>query len=251
MTDVEYQRKRYEKIFRPAYDALIKFYPLTLDDLDGEEWRDVDGYEDYQVSNFGRVKSFKHNTPRILKPGCSPSGYLCVGLGRNNRTITELNHRLVAKAFILNVDSKPQVNHIDGCKLNNHVSNLEWCTVSENVRHAYNVGLSPSCEKHYKAKLTHEQVLYIRENPDNLTTVRLAAMFGVIDATIGFIQRGQTWKNIGGIVRKSMGRTFLTEKQKAEVRRFFVKGNRQFGARPLARKYGVSAGQIENAVNKK
>ena len=251
MTDVEYQRQRYEKFFRPAYDALMKFYPLTLDNLDGEEWKDIAGYEGYKISSYGRVKSFKRSNPKILRPGCSQSGYLCVGLGRYNRTITERNHRLVAQAFISNTDSKPQVNHLDGCKLNNYVSNLEWCTASENTRHAYNVGLAPSCENHYKAKLTHEQILYIRENPDNLTTVRLAKMFGVIDATIGFIQRGQTWKNVGGIVRKSTGRTFLVEEQKVEIRRLFVKGDSQFGAKPLARRYGVSKGQIRNIVNGK
>lgn len=124
-------------------------------DFFAEEWRDVVGFEGiYQVSNYGRVKSL----PRVVRKGgktgevltkemqLTPrqdqNGYTRVYLNENGRTRFMPVHRLVAKAFIPNPDNKPQVNHIDGNKSNNCVSNLEWCTNSENQKHAYRIGLN-------------------------------------------------------------------------------------------------------------
>ncbi|WNO24238.1 endonuclease [Enterococcus phage SSMH01] len=101
-----------------------------------EEWKDIKGYEGlYQVSNFGRVKSKHRGSERILKAGTTRLGYLNVCLCKNNQIKNFKVHRLVAKAFILNPDNKPEVNHIDEDKTNNIVSNLEWCTRKENINH--------------------------------------------------------------------------------------------------------------------
>ena len=139
----------------------------TIDyrDLDGEEWRDVVDYEGlYQVSNFGRVRSFQKDKMKILKSGFSAFGYLrvvlCKDFQKKNRSI----HILVAKAFIPNPEGKTQVNHIDGDKKNNHVSNLEWATPAENIHHAFEVGLRKSGCEHFRAKLTAEQVREIRRD---------------------------------------------------------------------------------------
>ncbi len=127
MTDKE--RVRYEDAKR-TYAAFMEFYPLTLDDLDGEIWRDIRGYvRSYQISNFGRTKSFFRGKAKILKPFVDKDGYLQVTLGRGNNNKV---HRLVALAFIPNPDDKPQVNHRDGNKMNNYVGNLEWNTPTEN-----------------------------------------------------------------------------------------------------------------------
>lgn len=101
-----------------------------------EEWKDINGYEGlYQVSNLGRVKSFKGKSERILKPGLNAKGYLGVNLYKNSKPKNIRVHRLVARAFIPNQENKPEVNHIDEDKTNNTVSNLEWTTGKENNNH--------------------------------------------------------------------------------------------------------------------
>lgn len=108
-----------------------------------EIWKDVEGYEGlYQVSNKGRVKSWiKCNAhpyvPRILKGRISNKGYYTYHLGDKTLKV----HRLVANAFVPNPENKPQVNHIDGNKKNNHATNLEWVTNTENAAHAFRTGL--------------------------------------------------------------------------------------------------------------
>lgn len=93
-----------------------------------EEWRNIEGYEgDYQISNYGRVKSLKHNKERILKNQYDANDYYGVILSKNNKKKYFRIHRLVAEAFILNPNNLPEVNHKDEDKHNNIVENLEWC----------------------------------------------------------------------------------------------------------------------------
>ena len=110
-----------------------------------EKWRDIENYEGlYQISNYGRIMSFPRRGTsshlRILEPRKN-KGYLQVGLHKNKKEKKFFIHQLVAKAFIRNLERKPQVNHIDGNKENNKVDNLEWCNNSENQIHAYKIGL--------------------------------------------------------------------------------------------------------------
>lgn len=97
-----------------------------------EEWRDVPGYEGlYQVSNLGRVYSFKTN--RYLKMGINSHGYKRAPLLKDDKTQLRNVHRLVALAFIPNPDNKPNVDHINGDKTDNRVTNLKWATQKENI----------------------------------------------------------------------------------------------------------------------
>ena len=112
-----------------------------------EEWKDIKGYEGkYQVSNIGNVKSLNYNhthKEKILKLGKADSffKYCTVDLFKDGKHNRHFVHRLVAQEFIPNPNNLPQVNHKDGNKLNNKVTNLEWITQSENVKHAYETNL--------------------------------------------------------------------------------------------------------------
>ena len=108
-----------------------------------EEWKKIEGTK-YSVSTYGRVMNDKRGT--FVSP-LEMQGYKRVDLYENGKHHYLRIHRLVATAFIPNPDNKPQVNHIDGNKSNNRVDNLEWCTGSENQRHAHNVLGIPSAMK--------------------------------------------------------------------------------------------------------
>lgn len=95
----------------------------------------------YSVSNTGEVTSYKYNSPRILKQLKHTGGYLQVCLRVNNVTYNRYVHRLVACTYIPNPNNLPQVNHKDGNKTNNNVTNLEWVTAKENLTHAVETGL--------------------------------------------------------------------------------------------------------------
>lgn len=117
----------------------------------GEIWKDVVGYEGiYEISSYGRIRSvdrisptkcnsYKRTYGKMLSPHPDTKGYLILQLCNGQRNAIQKPkkiHRLVAEAFIPNPEGKPQVNHKDLNKQNNHVDNLEWVTPSENVRHA-------------------------------------------------------------------------------------------------------------------
>lgn len=129
-----------------------------------EIWKDIVGKEgEYKVSNLGNVKSLERMVKgkigtrlcheRILKKIKGKRGYYVVGLDRKSSPKTI--HRLVAIAFIPNPENKPCVNHIDGNKLNNDVSNLEWCTYSENNIHGLRTGLIIPPWKNKFGKMHH------------------------------------------------------------------------------------------------
>jgi|LakMenEpi03Aug12_release.lakeMendotaPanAssembly.Ray.scaffolds.fasta_scaffold1209567_2 hypothetical protein len=131
-----------------------------------ENWKDVEGYEGlYQVSNLGRIKSLPHvNYLGRLRQECilgnrlSDRGYHTAVLYNNGKPKSFRVHRLVANAFIDNPNNKPHVNHIDGVKSNNLVSNLEWVTISENQKHAFKIGLNKiSCDRDSRGKFVKKQ----------------------------------------------------------------------------------------------
>ncbi|MBH2035010.1 MAG: HNH endonuclease [Pseudomonadales bacterium] len=120
-------------------------YRLPLDnteattefDYQGTKARILEDFPGYAFTEDGRALSLRYREPLALKPGSSAAGCYCyVNIGRRPLKKSQLLHILVARAWIPNPQSKPQVNHIDGNPRNNAVSNLEWVTPSENVRHA-------------------------------------------------------------------------------------------------------------------
>lgn len=103
-------------------------------------FKPINGYENkYLISCFGEVYSLRKR--KYLKPLKTEKGYLAVELWDNYTRKVAKVHRLVAEAFIENPNKRTEVNHKDGNKENNDYTNLEWCTRSENLRHAYRTGL--------------------------------------------------------------------------------------------------------------
>lgn len=117
-----------------------------------EQWKDIPGYEGlYQASNYGQIRSLdniqhvmfrgksviklKHG--KIIKQGKHRGGYVLVWLSKNGSVRAHTVHRLVAETFLPNPDELPEINHIDGNKKNNAITNLEWVSRSENLNHAY------------------------------------------------------------------------------------------------------------------
>ena len=173
-----------------------------------EIWKDVVGYEGlYQVSNLGRVKSLEKINPhngnvfkeKVLSQNKSRL-YNQVRLSNKGLAKTLTVHRLVAKAFIPNPKNKPQVNHIDGDKRNNHVENLEWCTASENRVHALDNNLVnvPFGTSHHACKLTEKQVLEIRAKyaAGTHSQHKLMAEYGIARGSVIRILKRKVWKHI-------------------------------------------------------
>ena len=110
---------------------------LSLEDMEGEVWKDVVGYEGlYQVSNMGRVKSLNYNhtkKPRILKQSLNSREYCVINLCKKSGGKTESVHVLIAKTFIPNLENKPTVDHINTIKQDNRVCNLRWATAIEQM----------------------------------------------------------------------------------------------------------------------
>lgn len=180
-----------------------------------EIWKDVVGFEDYfQISNFGNIWSKRTN--KIMAQSLSKTGYkqfsTTIG-GRNGTYYCFKVHRLVADAFIEKpkelldmvdkwVYKKIPVNHKDGNKLNNNVDNLEWCSYSQNSKHAVDNGLFvPVIGCHtYNSKFSEDEIRYIREvyKPfDKEFGARpLAKRFGVHHTVISKLARKVRYKNI-------------------------------------------------------
>lgn len=132
-----------------------------------EEWRDIPGFEGYQVSNFGQIRSMnyrhKKGEYRVLKGYLTTCGYKVVKIRRKSVLV----NRAVALAFIPNPQNKSEVDHIDGNRLNNRLDNLRWVTHSENIHNPITLAgmrlrsigeKNPFYGKHHKP----ETVAYIR-----------------------------------------------------------------------------------------
>ncbi len=170
-----------------------------------EIWKPVVGYEGmYEVSNLGRVKSLNRTVKnngslvlrkeRILKPAVSSGWYFTIVLNNGDKLKKKTTriHRLVATAFIKNELNKPCVNHIDNNPLNNNVSNLEWCTFKENIKHASKQGRMNRGENNGFSKLTEKQVLEIRSS--NLSAKELSLRYKLSYNYVFLVKSRQTWK---------------------------------------------------------
>lgn len=150
------------------------------------EWKDIKGFEArYEVSDEGQIRSKKKGI--ILRPGKKAHGYLFVGLATRTPEGERCKkyyhvHRLVAQAFIPNPDDKSDVDHIDGMKTNNHVSNLRWCTRKENVHNEATYG---KAQAHIKK---------LNSDPEHLRQLR--SYVEKQRRPVRCVETGQEWDSI-------------------------------------------------------
>lgn len=166
-----------------------------------EVFEDLKGYEDsYQISDSGRIFTKRRLIGnqiyygKELVPQLTSDGYLKVTLSKNCKSKKYYLHRLVAIQFLDNLDNLSQVNHIDGNKLNNSITNLEWCTKQENQNHAIRTGLMQIGQERPSSKLTEQQVLEIYKLKGVLKAQDIADRYKVSKNTINCILRGSKWK---------------------------------------------------------
>ncbi len=169
------------------------------------EWKIIPGYSGYEASNTGLLRSLNYKSSRkvrILKPAIS-DGYLKTMLKGDDGKFHSYNvHKFVTLAFLGNRPAGLEVNHKDGNKLNNDITNLEYVTHSENVQNAFDMGLAKGMkgEKNPFAKLTENQVREIRDYVYNFQgryygRKALAEKYGISDSYIKDIvsKRRGTW----------------------------------------------------------
>ncbi len=107
--------------------------------------KEIKNYENYIVSKDGRI--YNKITSKKLKAFPDTRGYLQVKLYNNGKGVTKKVHRLVAETYLLNIENKPQINHIDGIKNNNKLDNLAWISCTDNMRHSWEIGLRDHCRR--------------------------------------------------------------------------------------------------------
>lgn len=170
-----------------------------------EIWKDIKVFNNkYSVSNFGRIKRnipyFKSFAGRFLKFQKNHAGYLVVSITLNRILKTMKVHNIVAMEFIGERLKGKEINHKDGNKENNYLSNLEYVTRRENVVHAFTNGLNKGRkgEECGNSTLTNKQVMEIRNkyNPRIYSSRKLAKEFNVTQPTILRIIHKKTWSHI-------------------------------------------------------
>lgn len=171
-----------------------------------EIWKLIPDFPGYEISNYGRVRSFWKLIPlgrgkgtrsiittypqRLVKPNCRPNKYPTVGLWKNRKRATSAIHKLVLEVFIGPPEKKERCRHLDGNKLNYKLTNLCWGTQKENIEDIFNHGTMRLGIGTYNAKLTDEQVLEVRRmSKEGFLHKEIAAIFKVDRAHISRIIR--------------------------------------------------------------
>ena len=191
-----------------------------------EIWKIITTHPNYEISTFGNVR--RSDTKELKALSIATGGYLKVTLYPNPKTF--MVHRLVAIEFINNEENKPQVNHIDSNRQNNHVNNLEWVTCKENMQHCAASNRTPNHKgiNNPTARFTEEEIVYIRTSSKQ--SLELAKEFGVNSTSISAIRTGTKYKTSGGPIqvgqRVYSGSTHPSTKL-TEVQRTFIKNSKE------------------------
>jgi hypothetical protein len=164
-----------------------------------EEWRAIPGLPNFEASDHGRLRrTFNNGNVRIVTGNMHKSGYLRLHLTINGRRRVLRIHRLIAKVFLGDCPRGLVVNHVDGVKLNNQASNLEYVTHRENILHAWRLGLA-SWEQRprftHPRRLTDQDIEFIRTNQGLLTQAQIGKRLGVSGTMVSKIQKGYEHKS--------------------------------------------------------
>lgn len=178
----------------------------TTENESGEVFLPIRNYENlYLVSNKGNVMTLQNSASlkagSLLSPAINRRGYRYVILHSNGCSKSRTVHSLVAEAFLGPRKECLQVNHIDGVKTNNNIENLEYVTQSENIRHAFRLGLAKARPQHGShngyAKLTEEQVREMREARRQGERYKaIAERYGIHPCTAQKVCSGYRWGHL-------------------------------------------------------
>lgn len=204
--------------------------------------------KDYFISKDGEVFSKKSGTMKKLKTRINDKGYEDIKIKGKTYKI----HRLVAEAYIPNPLNKPQVNHKNGVKSKNYVTNLEWVDNSENQKHAWDTGLQKKRNASNRIFNDDEIALIVEDYTNNNLSQRdLASKYGVAKTTIADILRGKYYnanKQRSNVNREKNVRK-LTYEQANEIRERY--SNEKVSLRQLGRDYGVDHSVISAIIKNK
>ena len=168
--------------------------------LESEEWRPVKRCCGYEVSSFGRVRSFKHSPlGRILKQNPNAQGYPQILLSNGGKTTSVRVHVLVLESFVGDRPEGKNCNHKNGIKYDNKLSNLEWVTYKENVIHSYSNGLKHGKKgmSSHRSKLTDDQIVEIRKLfSSGMPQLYISRMFNMSPSSINRICKKRAWNHI-------------------------------------------------------
>jgi hypothetical protein len=159
-----------------------------------EEWRKINGFENYEISNLGRIRRFYIKSIKYRKPVLQ-LGYHTVTFSSGNNIFNKFKvHRLVALSFIDNPLNKRCVNHINGVKIDNRVENLEWCTHSENEKHSFEI-LGKKSNGIVRRKIELKDIDVIKEMSLNKVTQRkIAEIYNVSQTVISLIINNKSYQ---------------------------------------------------------
>lgn len=170
-----------------------------------EAWKPVLNAVGYEVSNYGRVRSFRKvgskgkifDTPQtLLKPVLDSDGYYIVTIWTDLKAKTRKVHQLVLEAFVGPCPKGMVCCHNDSCRTNNKLNNLRWGTPDDNHQDRVKHGNSPVGERNCKSKLTNQQIIQIRTMSDTHSNLELAKIFGVSHGQMCKITSGKSWRHI-------------------------------------------------------
>lgn len=200
----------------------------------------------YYVTETGDVYSAFSGEIKKMKPTPNGDGYLGVQI----EGVSYKVHRLVALAFIDNPENKPQINHIDGVKTNNDVSNLEWVTNSENQLHAWRIGLQP-VRHAINCCFTEEEAKQIREEylNESVSHRDLAKRHGVSKTTISDLLKGKYYnlEKVEKPISRSKHQRKVTMEQATEIRKRYADEN--ISLRKLGTYYNVDHSVIKAIID--